>query len=410
MPHAGATSRRPSGLAHRVKDRSTTYTLSRASDIVEPLLALFASSCPSLEQITAAGGIRRFEPLVDDLIVVGCARDPEAAIDAIAAIPELEGVHGRTKRRVVVTYQNADVVVRIAAPDEFGTMLHSSTGSREHLSAVGARRARGRLCATRGGRLRGRRASLDSAGAATRHGRSRSCGVSNVAVARRTAADPRRSPHALDVQRWPGLAGGDGRRLERARLRVHRDHRSLGARGRGADRLARRSRPSARRDRAAARTLSDDHHPPRHRSGHHAGRPARLPGFHPRNARHRARVAARRRGSERACADAPLHRRDPASARLDHHAPRQSDRRTARTLSARLRRHLRGRRRKRDSARNRRRAAPPGPGRRTRARGRRCWRHGVDRQRLSPGSARLPATCGSGSAPPGAAGSSRSTC
>jgi DNA polymerase (family 10) len=130
-----------------VKDRSRTYTLSRACDIVEPLLALCAASCPSLEQVTAAGGIRRFEPIVDDLIIVGCARDPEAAIDAIAAIPELEAVHGRTKRRLIVTYQKADVAVRIAPPDEFGTMLHSATGSPEHLNAVGARRARGRLCA-----------------------------------------------------------------------------------------------------------------------------------------------------------------------------------------------------------------------------------------------------------------------
>jgi DNA polymerase (family 10) len=91
--------------------------------------------------------MRRFEPIVDDLTIVGCARDPEAAIEAIAAIPDLEGVQGLTKRRLTVTYQNVEVAVRVAAPDEFGTMLHSATGSREHLSAIGARRARGRLCA-----------------------------------------------------------------------------------------------------------------------------------------------------------------------------------------------------------------------------------------------------------------------
>ena len=337
----------PPGLPPRVKDRSRTYTLSRACDVVEPLLALFAASCPSLEQLTAAGGLRRFEPIVDDLTIVGCARDPEAAIDAIAAIPELEGVRSRTKRRLIVTYRNVEVAVRVAAPDEFGTMLHSATGSREHLNAVGARRSARTAVLARGGRLRRRRAAVDSTGDPPRHGRGRGCGLSIAADARRVAADTRRSAHALDVQRWPGLDRSHGRGIERPRLRVHRNYRSLGARRRRTDPVARRPGASTRRDRAAARTVPVDRHPSRHRSGHHARRRARFPGLRPRDARHRARFAARRRGPRRTGADAPLSRRDQASARVDHLASWQPHRRTPRTLPDGLQCHLPGRGRNR---------------------------------------------------------------
>lgn len=130
-----------------MKDPSRTYTLARACDIVEPLLARFAAACPLLEHATAAGGIRRCEPLVDDLTIVGCAADPEAVIDGIAALPEIDEVRHRTPRRLIVTHQHVEVDVRVAALDEYGTVLHSATGSREHLDAFGARRTRGRLCA-----------------------------------------------------------------------------------------------------------------------------------------------------------------------------------------------------------------------------------------------------------------------
>ena len=75
------------------------------------------------------------------------------------------------------------------------------------------------------------------------------------------------------------IAGG-----ARARLRVHRDHRSLRARRRLADADARRARAAARRDRRSSATRLPRHDDPaRHRGRHPARRHARLPRRGPRD-------------------------------------------------------------------------------------------------------------------------------
>lgn len=100
-----------------------------------------------LEQLTAAGGIRRCEPLVDDLTLVGAAADPESVLDAIADLPAIDDVLHRTSRQMIVTHQHAEVDIRVAGLDEYGTVLHLATGSREHLAAFAARRPRQRRSA-----------------------------------------------------------------------------------------------------------------------------------------------------------------------------------------------------------------------------------------------------------------------
>jgi DNA polymerase (family 10) len=129
-----------------VTTSSRTFTLGRACDIVEPLLARLIASCPALEKAVAAGGIRRYEPLVDELTIVACAADPESVIDTIAELPDIEDVLLRTPRRLIVRHENADVDLRIAALDEYGTVLHMATGSAAHLDALAQRGKRVRLC------------------------------------------------------------------------------------------------------------------------------------------------------------------------------------------------------------------------------------------------------------------------
>jgi DNA polymerase (family 10) len=122
-------------------------TLGRACDIVEPLLARIAAVCPAFERAVPAGGIRRFEPLVEHLTIVGCAADPELVIDAIAALPDIDTVLFRSPRQIVVAHQFAEVDIRVAGLDDYGTVLHTATGSAEHVAAVFARRRQVRLCA-----------------------------------------------------------------------------------------------------------------------------------------------------------------------------------------------------------------------------------------------------------------------
>jgi DNA polymerase (family X) len=119
--------------------------LGRASDILESVLGLIARCCPLLDLLTPAGDVRRFDALVSSLVIVGRASDPAGAIEALSKMPGVDDVLHRSGRRAVFLTQHAEVDVRIAAPDDYGTVLFNATGSRAHLRAMGERRGRPRL-------------------------------------------------------------------------------------------------------------------------------------------------------------------------------------------------------------------------------------------------------------------------
>ena len=123
------------------------FTLGRTWDLLEGVVDSIAQACPALDRLVPAGEARRFEPLVSAFVLVGSAPDPPAALDAICAMPGIDDVLHRSGRRAVIVYQQVEVDVRIAAPDEHGTVLFAATGSRAHVAAVAARRGRPRLCA-----------------------------------------------------------------------------------------------------------------------------------------------------------------------------------------------------------------------------------------------------------------------
>jgi DNA polymerase (family 10) len=129
---------RPAAAALDIEARR--LTLGRAADITEQVLAAIARCCPAIDLLTAAGDVRRFESLVCSIVVVGRASDPGSAVDAVARMPGVDDVRHRGSRRAVVAMQQVEVDIRIAAPDDYGTVLFNATGSRAHLRAVYDRR------------------------------------------------------------------------------------------------------------------------------------------------------------------------------------------------------------------------------------------------------------------------------
>jgi DNA polymerase (family 10) len=121
-------------------------TLGRTWDLIESVLDAVARACPTLERMIPAGEARRFEPLVSSFVLVGRSPDPPGSLDVICAMPGVDDVLHRSGRRAIVLFQQAEVDVRVAAPDEFGTVLFTATGSRAHAAAMVARRGRPRLC------------------------------------------------------------------------------------------------------------------------------------------------------------------------------------------------------------------------------------------------------------------------
>jgi DNA polymerase (family X) len=115
-------------------------TLGRAWDVLDSLLPAFGS-CPGLDAIEPAGDVRRCEPIVSALVVVARAADPERAIDALTKQPALSNVLERSARRLVVRFRTIDVDLRVAPPDEYGTVLFTATGTAAHVSAIRQRSA-----------------------------------------------------------------------------------------------------------------------------------------------------------------------------------------------------------------------------------------------------------------------------
>jgi len=83
--------------------------------------------------------VRRFESLVAELVLVGRSVDPVTAIEQLCAARGIEDVVHRGPRRVLIANQGTEVDIRVAAPDEYGTVLFTTTGSRSHLEAMRSR-------------------------------------------------------------------------------------------------------------------------------------------------------------------------------------------------------------------------------------------------------------------------------
>ena len=133
LPHLEEDLRRAVAAVSRDQLRQT---LGRALDFTDNLILLIAAACPEIEGLVAAGDVRRFEPVSEDLVIVGAATDPPATIQRICAIPLIQCALHQTGRRALVRYQQVEIDVRIAARDEYGSALHLATGSAGHVAAI----------------------------------------------------------------------------------------------------------------------------------------------------------------------------------------------------------------------------------------------------------------------------------
>jgi DNA polymerase (family 10) len=121
--------------------------LGRAWDITESFLSHLAAECREIHAAEASGPVRRGEPLVSGLVVVGRAADPSRALQCIAALPAVTAVLYRTSRRAVLLVEGHELDVRVGTPDEYGSLLFTTTGPAWHVVDVLKRRGP-RLCAS----------------------------------------------------------------------------------------------------------------------------------------------------------------------------------------------------------------------------------------------------------------------
>jgi DNA polymerase (family 10) len=117
-----------------------SLTLGRAWDVLEALLTDIAAHCPDIEGVEVSGEVRRFEPLLHGLVLVARAPDPPSAIGSLANVPTIASIVHRTGRRMAVMYRGHEVDIRIAAPDDYGSVLFATTGPAAHVAEVLRRR------------------------------------------------------------------------------------------------------------------------------------------------------------------------------------------------------------------------------------------------------------------------------
>jgi DNA polymerase (family 10) len=116
--------------------RAGALTLNRAWDICDRLTASITATRPDVAALTPAGDLRRGEPLVSSIVLVGGADDPANALHAIASLIGATHVRKRSDRHLAATVERAHVEVRIVPHDAHGSELFLATGSREHVAAI----------------------------------------------------------------------------------------------------------------------------------------------------------------------------------------------------------------------------------------------------------------------------------
>ena len=114
--------------------------LGRAWDIVERFMSALAQ-CSAIEALEASGEMRRSEPLVRHLVVVARAQHPTQAAQCIGALLPTSEILHRAGRRMILQYEGCEIDVRIASPEEYGSVLFATTGPAAHVADLLKRRA-----------------------------------------------------------------------------------------------------------------------------------------------------------------------------------------------------------------------------------------------------------------------------
>jgi len=122
------------------RQRSGRYLISYAEAMAAELTAELRQ-VPGVENITAAGSLRRGRETVGDLDLLVTGPKAEAALERFVKYPRVEEVLGRgeNKASAKVGREGLQVDLRALAPESFGAGLQYFTGSKDHGVAVRTR-------------------------------------------------------------------------------------------------------------------------------------------------------------------------------------------------------------------------------------------------------------------------------
>ncbi len=111
---------------------SKRLLLSDARALGKSLIDALAAR-PEIDKIAQAGSARRGVETIGDIDIVATSSDPNATMQAFAALPQVARVlaHGDKSTRLILN-NGFEADLKLAAPGEFGPLLHHFTGSKPH--------------------------------------------------------------------------------------------------------------------------------------------------------------------------------------------------------------------------------------------------------------------------------------
>src|SRR5919112_4058657 len=122
-----------SGVADAPRPRMLLHKALQIGDAVVDALR----EHPAADRVELAGSVRRLVDSVKDLDVVATASDPNALLDAFAAIDLIEtSSSGGDNAARARTHTGLSIDLRVVEPDQFGNVLQHLTGSKAHNMAL----------------------------------------------------------------------------------------------------------------------------------------------------------------------------------------------------------------------------------------------------------------------------------
>jgi DNA polymerase (family 10) len=125
------------------RQRTGRYLMSYAEGIAEELSTLLRDT-PGVEQVTAAGSLRRGKETVGDLDLLVTGPDATKALDRFLAWPRIDEVlaRGENKASAKAGHDGLQVDVRTLPVETFGAAMQYFTGSKDHNVAIRVRAVR----------------------------------------------------------------------------------------------------------------------------------------------------------------------------------------------------------------------------------------------------------------------------
>jgi DNA polymerase (family 10) len=119
------------GIGH-VREYSKRTDLGLAWEIAASIMEQLRASAP-VEQMEAAGSLRRMKETIGDIDILVTSDDPEAVMERFVNLQLATEVVMRGPTKTTIrTASGAQADIRVVAPEEFGAALQYFTGSKQH--------------------------------------------------------------------------------------------------------------------------------------------------------------------------------------------------------------------------------------------------------------------------------------